>query len=249
MALTLLAEAIYTFIILVACAIIRKHTKCLFELSGHNGIKYFERAFDFWGIGFLLRFILILFTTYFFGSQSDAATFVFISTVVVEYFLSMGAFFLVYSLIWRHLVNRVSDGAGKYLIVIMHALALALALADAILHTIHFMYIVQIIALGFVLIKTFIHWHIAADKSVKHNFASLYLIAICAAFFGYLVNYLAALLETTYPWAIVVSYVLTCSIFVIVLFGVLRIAHSKEYCEQCCLCMRKKKHGKKTRTA
>lgn len=246
-------------IVVFCCTVIIKHTRCLYNLSFHQGIKYFGEAFIFWGLGFIARFAYVLGILYpnIYGPTTKIV--MPILHVAFEYLLTLGGFFLVYSLIWRQMDQMTSSFlAARFKIVALHALALALALADMTINTFHFLYIVQLIALGYAGLLTYDHWKTSSTKSMKDTFASLYLIALCAAFIGYLVNYVAEFFIYQFPWVRYVTYLFTSSVFGIIMYGVLRIVHSSSYCEQCCshvFSTRQKakkvnkKNGKKTRTA
>lgn len=247
-------ELLYMLVIVFCCIVIAKHTRCLYNLSFHQGIKYFAEAFIFWGSGFVLRFVYILGVLYpnLYGPLAKIG--MPILQVAFEYLLTLGGFFLVYSLIWRQIDQMtISFLAARFRIVALHALALSLALADTAINTFHFLYIVQIVALGYAGLLTYDHWKTSSSKSMKDTFASLYLIALCAAFVGYLVNYAAEFFIYQFPWVRYITYLFTSSVFGIIMYGVLRIVHSQAYCERCCPYTYKrkqeKKHGKKTRKA
>ena len=246
---SLLLETIYTFVIVACCAVIQKHARCLSDLSGHQGIRCFQKAFSYWGLGFLIRYLYILGINNptFYGASNNSI--LIIISIFFEYLISLGGFFLVYSLIWRQMDQVSPSFAARYRMLALHVLAIAIALADVSLGTFHFLFVVQILALGYAALLAYDHWKKNQEKSVKNTFASLYLIALIAALIGYIINYVAQFLISNYPSIVIITYILTASIFLIMLFGVLRIVHSGSYCDRCCPAFNKKQNGKKTRKA
>lgn len=244
-------ELLYTLIVVFCCIVIAKHTRCLYNLSFHNGIKYFGEAFVFWGLGYIVRLVYIISLLYINSMNSIVLS---IIHLAFEYLLTLGGFFLVYSLIWRLLDEMTSSFlAVRFRILSLHLLALALSLVDMAINTTQLLYIVQLFALGYAGILTYDHWKTSEKKSMKDTFASLYLIALCAAFIGYLVNYIAEFFIYQFPWVRFITYIFTSSVFAIIMYGVLRIVYSTAYCERCCPYTynkkQEKKHGKKTRKA
>ena len=88
----------YSMFIAFVCLIIVVKTDRLFRISSHQGIRYFRNAFFFYGLGFILRYLL--------GTTTINPT---IMKIVFEFFLIMAGFFLIYSLLWKKLDNEKSD--------------------------------------------------------------------------------------------------------------------------------------------
>ena len=87
----------YGIVIGLICLIIVLKTDRLFRISLHQGIRYFRNAFLFFGIGFIIRYLLGALFSYEFFSYSYYPIF----NILFEFFLIMAGFFLIYSLLWK----------------------------------------------------------------------------------------------------------------------------------------------------
>jgi hypothetical protein len=96
-------EMIYTLIVILLFLFIYYKTKELYELTKHEGIKYFRLAFIFFSLAYLTRFIFLLFkwtvfsNDYFIpGKYSLPAAF-----AVVGYFSTIAILYLEYSMLYK----------------------------------------------------------------------------------------------------------------------------------------------------
>jgi len=121
------SELIYSFVIIACSLMIYFSTREMYELSSYKGIKYFRKAFLFFGIAFFFRYFVMFmlkfvniprtieFSPRIFGT---ATLFVFL------YASSMSIFYLLYSIIWKKF-NFNQKG-----IYVFHLLAIIISIAS-----------------------------------------------------------------------------------------------------------------------
>ncbi|MDD5086954.1 MAG: hypothetical protein PHV16_04340 [Candidatus Nanoarchaeia archaeon] len=117
------AEFLYTFIVVVLCFLVYYKTKEIYELTKHQGIKYFRSAFLFFGLAYLSRFLLhivILMGISFSFIISRRVMFLPVFTVPVTYLSTMAIFFLIYSTIWKKIKY-------KYFIILSNIIAISIS--------------------------------------------------------------------------------------------------------------------------
>ena len=81
----------YGLVISLICFFIVFRTNKLFQLSSHQGIRYFRNAFFFYGIAFFARYLFGAIAHY-----GYITTYTFTIKIIFEFFLVMGGFFLLY---------------------------------------------------------------------------------------------------------------------------------------------------------
>ena len=101
----LAVELAYTLIVVFLCFTIYYKTREIFDLTKHEGIKYFRITFLFFGLAYISRFISVLlklivitFDIYF-----PIHIFVIIPLVFIGYFSTMAILSLTYSILWKKL--------------------------------------------------------------------------------------------------------------------------------------------------
>ena len=101
----LAVELAYTLIVVFLCFTIYYKTREIFDLTKHEGIKYFRITFLFFGLAYISRFIIVLlklivitFDIYF-----PIHIFVIIPLVFIGYFSTMAILSLTYSILWKKL--------------------------------------------------------------------------------------------------------------------------------------------------
>jgi len=98
------AEFLYSFIAVLLCFLVYYKTKEIYELTKHNGIKYFRNAFLFFGFAYASRFLLflvILTGISFRFIIPRRVMYLPLFTAPVTYLSTMAIFFLIYSTIWK----------------------------------------------------------------------------------------------------------------------------------------------------
>jgi hypothetical protein len=128
--------------------------------------------------------------------------------VILFYCLSVGGFYLVYSLIWKSHEEKRD--------MLMHIVALIVALAE-VLYVRNAFYVCQILVLLY-------GASIAYDnyKAKKGIFQQFYFIGLALAVVGYAVNFAEMFLREFYPAFIYYTYAITVTTFIIFAIGMHR---------------------------
>jgi len=204
-------KLIYAIAILLICIIIVYKTNRLFHLSSHPGIRYFRNAFFFYGMAFFSRYIL----NYLIGS--------FASIVFFEFFLIIAGFFLLYSLIWRHLEKEKWSASSLFnsKISLFYAMALALVLIDFLWGTIFVMLASQVIVFVIASILSFKNY----KKRQKSRFPGFYFLAMLLMLSAWILNSLAAFFFNWNLVALINVYIFNVLFFLVFLFGVVKFTN------------------------
>ncbi len=120
---TLLATELgYTMITVFLCFMIYYKTKEIYDLTNHEGVKYFRRTFLFFGLAFLFRFVSIFTMLVEITFDMDLSMYLFriFPLVLNGYFSTMAILSLTYSIIWKELQT-------KHLLMISNAIALLIS--------------------------------------------------------------------------------------------------------------------------
>src|SRR5665648_1450 len=101
----LIVELAYTFIVVFLCFTIYFKTREMYELTKHEGIKYFRSTFLFFGLAYLFRLlsVSIILMDITFDLHSSMRIFRFIPMVFIGYFSTMAIISLTYSIIRKEL--------------------------------------------------------------------------------------------------------------------------------------------------
>jgi len=208
-----LLEALYTLIITSICMIIFLKTDRFFRLSLHNGIRYFRNAFLFFGIGFLVRYILGLFSDF---SIANAD----IVKIIFEYFMIMAGFFLLYSLVWKKFASKNEySSIFNSKITLFNIMAIVLALLDEVWQTYNFMFFSQIIIFSYISVISLINY---LKKSEKFKFLKFYFIGMLLIFSAWILNFLAASVFHWHPLILINVGIINIIFFFLFLYGVIK---------------------------
>jgi hypothetical protein len=118
----LFMELGYTLIVVLLCFLIYYKTREIYDLTKHEGIKYFRMTFLFFGFAFFFRFLSIFFMLM--GVTFD----IYLSRQIIRvfplvfngYFSTMAILSLVYSIIWKQLQI-------KHIFLIANGIAIAIS--------------------------------------------------------------------------------------------------------------------------
>jgi len=125
-----ITEIAFTIISAVLCFMIFSKTKESYNLTKHDGIKYFRDAFLLFGLSYILRFILELIflsgETFEFIIPREMFAPLFI--LGVGYVSTLGLWYLIFSSIWKRF-------SKKSLMITGHATAIILSVASFFLHS------------------------------------------------------------------------------------------------------------------
>jgi hypothetical protein len=205
-----LLKVAYALIITFICAVIVLKTNKFFKISNHEGIRYFRNAFLFYGIAFFVRYFLgVVF--YEFASYAF-----FIS--IFEYFMVLGGFFLLYSLIWKKFASEYSSLFNLKAIV-FYLGALIIVLLNLLFETYNFMFYSQIILFFIVSIIAYTNY----AKNPKRKFLKFYFIAMVLELITWIINLLTATLFSFNRVILLGLGVVNMIIFLVILYGVMRV--------------------------
>lgn len=209
-------EIIYALAISMICLIIVFRIDRFYKLSLHQGIRYFRNAFFFYGVAFIARYILGLFSDLTIG-------YLYIMQMIFEYFLVMAGFFLFYSLMWKKIElpkEKYKSSLLNMHIAIFHLMAIVIAVFDSLWHTYDFMFFSQIII--------FLYASMIAYSNYKRNgkqrkFLKFYFIAMFLILTAWLLNLSAALFFKWHPVILINIGIMNLLFFILFLYGVLKV--------------------------
>lgn len=213
-----LIKILYGLVIGIICFVIVARSHRFYHLSYYEGIRYFRNAFLFFGIAFIIRYILGGFIA--FGViSSDYAN---LTGILFEFFLVMAGFFLLYSLLW----NKIDDEKGtfssllNFRILIFYAMAFIITLLDYFWANYYFMFFSQIIIFVITSVISYINYK---RNSKKGGFLKFYFIAMALALIAWILNAVTAVYFNWERGALVFVYFLNIVIFILFLYGIIKI--------------------------
>ena len=204
-----LLKLFFTIIIGIVCFIIVLKTNRLFKLSYHQGIRYFRNAFFFYGLAFILKYLMeIIYPS--------------VTKVIFEFFLIMAGFFLLYSLMWKKFESK-DKGADSSLfnsrIFLFYTLTIILIFLDYIWQGYCFMFGSQIILFTYASIISYINY----KKAIGKGFTGLYFIVMLLNLITWTANFITSTFLNWYRPIVIGVYVLDVIIFLTFLYGVLSV--------------------------
>ena len=216
-------KLIYAAIIILICFVTVLKTYRLHKLSGHQGIRYFRNAFLFYGIGFLIRYILgaFLFFNLIDPIYRQIITFVF------EYFLIMAGFFLLYSLLWKNIESenpKYSSSLINSKISLFYLMALILVALDFVWGGLNFMFLSQVVLFAFATIVSYMNY---SEGKKQYKFRKFYFVAMLLNFIAWLSNALVVFFFNGNQNMIINIYFLNIIIFFLFLYGVIKVTELK----------------------
>ena len=207
-----LIKIFYALAIVFICAIIVFKTDRLFRLSSHNGIRYLRNAFLFYGLGFISRYFLGLFSDY-----------KFLSLTIFKCFFIMAGFFLLYSLLWKKIETAKADYSSSLFnlnILIFYIMSFIIVFLDYLWKTGFIMFCSQIILFAFISIIAYINYR---KNGRRHKFLKFYFIAMMLSLIAWSLNALTLLLIDLNQGILIIIYLLNLIIFLLFLYGVIKV--------------------------
>ncbi len=210
-------KLLFTGAVGLICFFIVLRTNRLFKLSSHQGIRYFRNAFFFYGLAFIMRYVL--------GQShfiSDTPTmYSSITTGVFEFFLIMAGFSLLYSLLWKKFEPEggIHSSLFNLRFLIFYLLALTIVLLDYIWATYNFMFSIQIILFVFATAISYSNY----QKSRNKVFLKLYFLVILLNLIAWITNFLVATLFEWHIGGVIGIYIINMVIFILFLYGVMNV--------------------------
>ena len=153
-----LSKIVYALIMCGICGLIVIKLDRLFKLSDHQGLRYFRNAFFFYGISFIMRFILGGIDNPL-GSEKLNSFFYFLTNQLFGFFTIMAGFFLFYSLTWRKLEKESNHNSFfNARIFIFYFLTLIIIFLNIFLNSSFVIYLSQIIIFVIITILAFVNF-------------------------------------------------------------------------------------------
>ncbi len=201
-----LLRLFYSIVIVFICLVIVIKTDRLFRLSSYQGIRYFRNAFLFYGVAFAIRFLLA-YPLYYLSMK-----------MVFEFFMIMGGFFLLYSLLWKRFENSKNvSSLFNFKIFIFYVLAIIIVVLDSLWKSYNFMFFSQIILFFFASIIAYDNYSIGKKQ---YKFLKLYFVVMLLNFIAWVLNFVfSSYLGWRLRW-IGNIYIINVLIFLIFLYGV-----------------------------
>jgi hypothetical protein len=208
---------IYTVVVGLICLIIVLKTHKLFRLSLHQGIRYFRNAFFFYGLAFIMRYLLG--TIYFFINRGPVQAA--IMQVVFEFFLIMAGFSLLYSLLWKKFEPGEKSFSSLFnaRFIVFYAIAFVIAFLDYLWRTYAFMFVLQIILFGLASIISYLNY----KKNQKRSFLKLYFVAMVLNLAAWILNFVVAMFFNWNIIGVINIQILNIVIFLLFLYGVMKV--------------------------
>jgi hypothetical protein len=147
------SEIVFTLIAVVFCILIYLKTKESYELTKHEGLRYFRDAFLFFGLSYALRFIfsIFLFSNVAFDflqrPERPSPMLILPFIILLGYFSTVAIFYLLYSSVWKTFNHRYMLGIGHAIAIILSILAFATR-SEAILLSLQTILLVLAIAMS-----------------------------------------------------------------------------------------------------
>jgi len=215
-------------IIVASSTIAYVNTRQLYNLSQHPGIKYFSNAFFYFAVGFTANTL----TGMFIVSGIPTGPIISAALILVFFYsLLMSAFYLIFSLVWKKLEQKIlakiptiksSKRRFAYLVAGMHILAAILTLLAFFSEKNYILFVPILIVLGFAVKISYTNYK-SAKKPKPKQIRQLFFIGIVFAFIGFLVNFLGVeFLNSLWPEFIIYQNMVTVLVFLLLVFGVMR---------------------------
>ena len=209
-------KIIYALIIVLICAVIVLKSHRMFKLSLYQGIRYFRNAFLFYGIAFAIRYFLGAYLLFSFKN------YYFLIEHVFSFFFIMAGFFLLYSLLWKKIESSYQDNSSLFnsRILLFYLMTLVLVILDYLWGNLYLLFYSQVFVFIFAFAISFSNYK---SKGRNRKFLKFYALAMLLFFIAWTLN---AFIETVFHWnpkVTIIIYLLNIFIFLLFLFGIIRL--------------------------
>jgi len=209
----LLSSIITVFI----CIVIVLKTNRLFRLSMHQGIRYFRNAFFFYGLAFIMRYILSI--AHLITTKIEIYNYF---QIIFEFFFIMASFSLLYSLMWKKIEKgRESSKSSLFNLgmLLFYLMAIVIVILDHIFRTFTFMFILVIFVFFFASIISYRNYR----RNEKRRFLKLFFFVMFLNLITWTINFVAASFFNWNQASIIGTYLLNMIIFLLFLYAVIKI--------------------------
>jgi len=187
-------------------------TAKIYRATKYAGIGYFCNAFLFYALGFLA-----IYSQEWYTLLTDSPIAVYI-TIPMEYFLMMGGFYLVYSLLWKNFED-IKEKIHLDRMVMMHIVAVIVALLDFFWTQEYLMFSVEIIV-GLYAVFTIYNNY---SRDMKNKYQQFYLISMVCNVIAWAMYFMTMITRNAYPMMMAYTYVVVFLTFMLLLYTVLRV--------------------------
>ncbi|MBW2964604.1 hypothetical protein KY363_04035 [Candidatus Woesearchaeota archaeon] len=214
-----LIEIVYAILIVILTAATYRIVQNLYTLSGHRGIKHFGLAFLLFSIAFTVQLIMYLLSYLNIAPHPFLMNIVFI---LFAYILTLSAFHLVYSLVWKQ-VETGSRFMVRLKMLVLYLVPLLTAGLGVLLfqNNKHFLFIPPIAVIGYGLFLSYQNYTNATPKT--RRIRQLFFIVMALWLLGWVMNYVNSIVITFYPLFPLYTDALTLGVFCICLYGVYKL--------------------------
>jgi len=206
----------YSLIVIALCFFIFFKTKEFVELTDHKGIKWFRYAFLYFGLGYMLRFVLALSHLYGYPMRlinHDLRLFV---LIIFSYMSSMAVLSLLYSS-----VHKKVDYIKLNPVILLNAIALLLIVVVFFFGSIGTLFFTQVALFVLAIIMSVLNGLKSKRKNKFFNFGFTYLLL----FLFWILNLGALSLPKFAIGLKLTLYVLSSALFVFITYKVVVRTH------------------------
>jgi hypothetical protein len=209
-------KCFYALVVILINILIVIKADRFYKLSLHNGLRYFRNAFLFFGLAFasryFLKFVFDLVSLYHIR---------FVSVYLFEFFLVVGGFFLLYSLLWRRFESpKPFSSLFNPITALFYVLALIIALIDLLWRFHYLLFISQIILFLYAVIISYSNYK---RNRNTHKFPKFYFVAMILALVVWILNFLAAVVFSWDMVFVINIYILNSLFFLLFLYGLIKV--------------------------
>lgn len=213
-----LLKVCYALLISFICAMIVLKTDRLFKISDYHGLRYIRDSFFFYGLAFIVRFIL--------GEVNVTFPLIYgnITLFLFDFFILTGSFFLLYSLVWKKIGKEKNHNSlFNRNVNVIYFLSFLVAIFGILLNTRYLLFIAQIVLFSVMFLFSAKN---LSKEGKKYTFLKVYSIAIILSIFVWILNILVLLFNLN-AYFQVLFYFLEFIFFLIFVVGIKKFMGNK----------------------
>jgi hypothetical protein len=204
-------KILYGLIVLFICIFIVLKSDRLSILSAHQGIRTFRNAFFFYGLAFATRYLV--------GGFFNPFN---VSILFFEFFLIVGGFFLLHSLVWKKFYSidrKYFSSLFTPITLLFYAMAVLIVLLDFFWKFYLFLFISQIIIFSVASALSAVNYL----NRPKKLFPKFYFLAMFFSLIAWVLNALAASMLNWNKGVLSGVYLLNVIVFLLFLMGIISV--------------------------
>ncbi len=208
-------ELTYSFVIIFCSLMIYFSTKKMYDISKHDGIKYFRESFVFFAVAYFFKsFIDFLLLIFGFHEvlEFDSFSIGIVTLFIFMYASTMAIFYLFYSVVWKNLKDR------KFIIPVVHIVVLVISAVSILTRYVALLLLLQIFI--FILITVY-NYVLNKKLKSKKNMGPLYTVYF-SLFAFWILNLVDLLVEGFDPILELLVSMVSIGIFLVISYKVMR---------------------------